>query len=111
MNLTKDDTETYLDIFVATMNILLAENFDRNNGLRKIGGKAILTDIPEIATVGDTFPYENRFEIIFAYGCAGLMLEENPELANQRANKYEYERSMIGPVVWTDVIDVYGGSI
>ena len=72
--------------FIATLNIHLAELFDKENGFRKTPLEAV----PVITSVNDKVDYNRRILALLPYGIAGTMLaEDDPNIAAQYKNKYE----------------------
>ena len=72
--------------FIATLNIHLAELFDKENGFRKIPLEAV----PVITSVNDKVDYNKKILALLPYGIAGTMLaEDDPNIAAQYKNKYE----------------------
>ena len=72
--------------FLATLNIFLAELFDKENGFRKEPLKAV----PVIADTDETIDYNEKLLALLPYGIAGTMLaEDDPNIAVQYKNKYE----------------------
>ena len=71
--LFNDNTPTdYSAQALPLLNILMAETFDVNNRLRKAAGKALLTQIPEMAALSETVPFEEMLvRRAFAYGQIG----------------------------------------
>ena len=72
--------------FIATLNILLAELFDKENGMRE----KPLEAVPVVATLSDKVDYNKKILALLPYGIAGTMLaEDDPNIAVQYKNKYE----------------------
>ena len=72
--------------FLATLNIHLAELFDKENGFRE----EPMTAPPIINTINDTVNYNQKLLALLPYGIAGTMLaEDDPNIAVQYKNKYE----------------------
>ena len=72
--------------FIATLNILLAELFDKENGMRE----KPLETVPIITNINDKVDYDKKILALLPYGIAGTMLaEDDPNIAAQYKNKYE----------------------
>lgn len=72
--------------FLATLNIFLAELFDKENGMRE----KPLAAVPVISNINDKIDYNKKILALLPYGIAGTMLaEDDPNIAVQYKNKYE----------------------
>ena len=103
------DVMDYQPFFLPTLNILLAENFEINNGIRISLGKEPLVQFPKIENMSDEIPYEEIFSrVILPYGCAGnIYTDDDRGLGSEYKNKYEYERNRIITGYYTEAQDVY----
>ena len=72
--------------YLATLNIFLAELFNKENGMRE----KPLEEVPVVATLSDRVDYNKKILALLPYGIAGTMLaEDDPNIAVQYKNKYE----------------------
>lgn len=103
------DADDYRPYFLPTLNILLAENFELNNGIRISKGMQPLERIPNLQSMDDDVEYEDIFcAVVLPYGCAGSMyLEDDRGIGSEYKNKYEYERNRLITGYWRSVQDVY----
>lgn len=92
------DRSDYQPFYLDVLNILIAENFDINNSLRIQKKSEPLEEIPYISDLTDELTYEDIFNRqILPYGLAGyLYMEDDPGIATEYKNKYEYERQRVG---------------
>jgi len=109
MILDSTEINNYKTNFINTLNMILGENFDRNNVLRQFAGLSVLTEIPTITTLTDVVDYDKRFtSFILPYGIAGqLLIDDNTSLSTQYLNKYEYERENIKLAQFEEITDEY----
>jgi hypothetical protein len=98
-------------MFLPVLNLLLAENFALNNGLRTHRGMAALPSPPFVTSMGQRVEYEDIFtRVILPYGAAGLLYaEEDAGASVAYKNKYEYERAQLSRAEFVDIEDVYRG--
>lgn len=90
-NWESSDKTDYETIFLQDLNIIMAECFRANNGLRRLRGKAPLEEMPEVTEKTDAPGYEDLFErMILPYGVASLIYVEDDEtgITNVYRSKY-----------------------
>lgn len=103
----KDDYPGFLPI----LNLFLQETYELNNGLREWAGKEPLPEVPFLTALTDEVPYEGIVvRLLLPYGVAGrLATEENPSMAANFVNKYEFERERMAiKGCFEEVENVYG---
>lgn len=102
------DKAELADSFLNVLNIILAECFDAENGIREEEGRPLLAAPPYVADTQETIDYNWRLEPIMAYGVAGVLYSEDDiTLATMYKNKYEADRSDLVKGFIRDVVDVY----
>jgi len=78
------ETTDYEALALPYIDMVLAETFDTNNRIRTAAGKAVLTEMPELASLADTLPYEDKLvKLALPYGLAAKLYfdeEDNPRL-------------------------------
>jgi len=85
------DKADYNNLFYPLLNIVLAECFEKNNILRRINGKAELTEIPFITNGDDEIIYEDVMtRAIIPHGIAANLYSEDDEngITNVYREKY-----------------------
>jgi hypothetical protein len=105
-----DEKADYETDFIATLNLLVADLFEANNSILAAAGETELEDIPEITALTDTMTYAPKLcRVALPFGIAGqMMMEDNPNIATQYKNKYEYEKQMAGKAVYVQTDNYYG---
>ncbi len=105
MGAGSEEAADYENQYMAVLNILTAETFDINNSIRVKDGKEELTEAPVIDDLTDTLEYEDQLlRLAFPYGIAGhLIMEDDPSVAIQYKNKYEYEKDRAGIARYADI--------
>lgn len=73
------NSESFAPYALPFLNLLLPELFDQENELRKAQGKELLAAIPQLKTLDDTVPYDDRLTRgALPYGLAAkLVLDDN----------------------------------
>lgn len=101
------DKSEMTNSYLAILNIILAENYDTENGIR--GDSDPLTEPPIITNLSDEIPYNERITSYMPYGIAGtLVAEDDMDIAMIYKQKYEKERKACVTARYKGVIDVYG---
>ena len=93
-------------IFYPTLNIILAECFEKNNILRRKKGLEVLTFIPEVSRAEDEIGYEEiMLRSIVPYGVAANLYCEEDEngITNVYREKYMMMLAEIGMAEFTEV--------
>lgn len=94
---TQADKDDYAQFFLPALNMLLRDNFEINNALRLARGKEALISTPLINDISEEVEYEEEFtRLILPFGCAGyIYADDDPNMAADYKNKYEYERTRV----------------
>lgn len=94
---TQADKDDYAQFFLPTLNMLLRDNFEINNTLRLARGKEAFKNTPFIKDISEEVEYEEEFtRLILPFGCAGyIYADDDPNMAADYKNKYEYERTRV----------------
>ncbi len=96
--------------YLATLNIILAETFPNENGIRKSDEKLAAPQI--VSALTDELVYHDGVLAFVPYGVAGLLMaEDDPNIATQYKQKYEAERHSCVTARFEDVVNVYGSGL
>ena len=98
------------DNYIPYINILLSENFDLNNSIRRRKGYAPLVKRPRVTLKTDTIPYEEEmlYEIL-PYGLAkNLFIDDDHEDVNIFDTMYFNSRQRYMKASYVPYEDVYG---
>ena len=103
------DAAEYETAAVPVINLLLSDCFEINNSIRVSKVLAELTEIPTIAALTETLPYEDAInKKVLPFGLAGYLYgEDDATVAAQRLNKYEYEKANSYKAAYTEILDYY----
>lgn len=106
----KANSVDFDDNYIPYINILLSENFDLNNSIRRRKGFAPLIRRPRIVNKTDSIPYEDEmiYEIL-PYGLAkNLFIDDDHEDTNIFDTEYFNSRQRYMKYSYEPYIDVYG---
>ena len=106
----KTNSVDFDDNYIPYINVLLSENFDLNNSIRRRKHYAPLTKRPRIVLKTDKIPYEEEmlYEIL-PYGLAkNLFIDDDHEDTNIFDTMYFNSRQRYMKCAYEPYVDVYG---
>ena len=105
------DTIEIREQFLNILNLLIAENFNIENGLRRLKNKPVITEPVTILDLEDELDLDWQLsKVALLYGVSGMLYgEEDSSCAVGFLNKYEYQRSLLVRGEEMAIKDVYGG--
>lgn len=112
MGISPSNALSYSDTILAQINAVLAENYTLENNVRRYNSIALLTSIPEVASLSETLTYQDEvLKNAVAWGlCQQLAVSDGEfALANYFGDKYETGKRMTSKMISTDIVDYFAG--
>ena len=108
----KQTSRDYDNYYMLWINVLLSENFNLNNHLRRKHGKAELRSVPTVTAETDTIPYENEmcYEILPFGLAANFFIDDDLSKFDLFHTYYENAQSKYMWGLEKTVEDAYGAS-